>query len=87
MDVDVIVVGQLAVNCYIITEGKGSDALIIDPGDECENIREIIEIRKAIPKYLLFTRAHNDHVCAVGDLKMEYNKAALVMHEDEGRTC
>ncbi len=85
MDVDVIVVGQLAVNCYIVTEGAGSEALIIDPGDEYDNIRERIESRDAVPKYILFTHAHYDHVCAAGDIKGEYG-AYIVMHQDEGRT-
>ena len=85
MDVDVIVVGQLAVNCYIVTEGADSEALIIDPGDEHENIRERIESRGAFPKYIVFTHAHYDHVCAAGDIKGEYG-ASIVMHQDEGGT-
>jgi hydroxyacylglutathione hydrolase len=86
MDIDVIVVGRLEVNCYIVTEDTGPDALIIDPGDEYEKIREVIETRKAVPKYILFTHAHYDHVCAAGDIKAEFNKASLVMHQDEGGT-
>lgn len=86
MNTDVVIVGRLEVNCYIVIDGIGSDALIIDPGDEYEKIREIIETRGAVPKYILVTHAHYDHVCAVGDIKAEFNKVSLVMHRDEEKT-
>jgi len=85
MNVNVIIVGQLEVNCYVITQDNSSDAVIIDPGDEYERIHEVIESRSAMPKYIVFTHAHYDHVCAIGDLKSEYNPI-LVMHEHEGKT-
>lgn len=85
MRVDVIVVGQLDVNCYIVTDTTDQESLIIDPGDEYERIQDTIQSRGTVPKYIVFTHAHYDHVCAVGDLKGAYN-TSLVMHEDEGRT-
>ena len=34
MNIQKIVVGQLDVNCYIISDEATSEALIVDPGDE-----------------------------------------------------
>lgn len=85
MDIDLVVVGRLEVNCYLVSSGEGSDALIIDPGDEFEKIQDAINERGVLPRYVVFTHAHYDHVCAAGDLKSSYN-VTLLMHEDEART-
>ncbi len=82
MNIQKIVVGQLDVNCYIISDGSNSEALIIDPGDEPEKIIEFIDESGLQPKYILFTHAHYDHVCAAKELHDQYN-AIIVMHEQE----
>lgn len=68
-------------NCYIVSAGS-PDAMVIDPGDEADRIFLMIEQLSLRPKYILFTHAHYDHVCAGGDLKSRYG-ASIVMHEDE----
>lgn len=85
MKVDRIVVGQLEVNCYLVSDESTGEAMIIDPGDEFERIADLIEERKLKPKYIVFTHAHYDHVCAAGELRNRY-KASLVMHEDSDET-
>jgi hydroxyacylglutathione hydrolase len=85
MTIDKIVVGQLCVNCYIVCAGDASEAAVIDPGDEFERIAELIDRQGLAPKYIFFTHAHYDHVCAAGELKGRYG-AAIVMHEAERET-
>ena len=82
MDIHKIVVGQLDVNCYIVSDGSAPDAIVIDPGDEPELIAGLIEDKGLRPRHIIFTHAHYDHVCAARDLKDKY-KASIVMHEDE----
>ena len=82
MRIRTITVGQLDVNCYIIADDESPEALVIDPGDEFERISELLDAEGLVPKYILFTHAHYDHVCAVGELKEKYG-ASLLMHEDE----
>ncbi len=85
MNIQKIVVGQLDVNCYIISDGSNSEALIIDPGDEPERIIEFLDATGVRPKYIVFTHAHYDHVCAAKELHDQYN-AVIVMHELEKTT-
>ncbi|MGC2062951.1 MAG: MBL fold metallo-hydrolase [Thermodesulfovibrionales bacterium] len=85
MLVNTVVVGQLEVNCYIVSDGHSPDALIIDPGDDHERIVEYIDKGGLKPKYIILTHAHYDHVCAAGDLHKRYG-VPLVMHEDEKMT-
>ncbi len=85
MTIDKIVVGQLDVNCYVVYDGDASEAAVIDPGDEFERIADLLDRHGITPKYIFFTHAHYDHVCAAGELKGKYG-AAVVMHEDEKDT-
>lgn len=84
MRTDSIIVGQLDVNCFIVSCGS-AEAIVIDPGDEAERISAVIEQLSLNPRYILFTHAHYDHVCAAGDLKNRYG-SSIVMHEEEGPT-
>jgi hydroxyacylglutathione hydrolase len=79
MQIRKIVVGQLDVNCYLVSHGPGSDALVIDPGDEPDKISGFIDADGLRPRYILFTHAHYDHVCAVRELRDRY-RAIVMMH-------
>lgn len=84
MQVNKLVVGQLDVNCYSVSDDS-AEAMIIDPGDEAERIFLMIDKLGLMPRYILLTHAHYDHACAAGDLKDKYG-ASIVMHEEEGAT-
>ena len=64
MEINKVVVGDLQVNCYIIS--NGNDAVVIDAGDDYENI--IKEAKGKNIKAVLLTHGHFDHVGAVQDL-------------------
>lgn len=76
------IVGQLEVNCYIVYDKSSLKAMIVDPGDEPEKISALIDDFRLAPRYIVFTHAHYDHVCAAVDLKKKYN-ASIAMHTDE----
>jgi hydroxyacylglutathione hydrolase len=85
MRIDKIIVGQLDVNCYVVSEERNFEALIIDPGDEFERIAGLIDSIGVKPVSILVTHAHYDHVCAAKELKDRY-QCLIVMHEDEKTT-
>ena len=85
MRIDKIIVGQLEVNCYVISDEKTSEAVIVDPGDESERIVDLIEGLGVKPVSILFTHAHYDHLCAAKELQDRY-RCPLVMHEGEKTT-
>ena len=61
-----LVVGPLQTNCYILYEdGK---CLIVDPGDEENNIIKQIEKLKLVPVAILLTHNHFDHTGAANSL-------------------
>ncbi len=75
-----IVVGPLEVNCYILADEQTGAAVIIDPGDDAEEILKIIRNENLKVRYIINTHAHFDHVGANARLK-EATGAEILMHE------
>ncbi|MFH1421667.1 MAG: MBL fold metallo-hydrolase [Planctomycetota bacterium] len=83
MLIESMVVGEIQANCYIITDGKSSDAVVIDPGGDGPDIIAIIEKKKYKPKYIINTHGHIDHIWSNGELKAAYPEAELCIHEND----
>ena len=69
MNIDKLAVGYLRCNCYILD--KDNKVLIIDPGDESENIIKKIGNRKVVG--IIITHYHFDHIGALSELKDKYH--------------
>lgn len=66
MKVAYLTVGPVAENTFlVINDEAGNAALLIDPGDEPENIQQAIAETGADVKAILLTHTHFDHVGAV----------------------
>ncbi len=74
-----LIVGSMAVCCYIVSCGKTGKAAIIDPGGDEERI--LAEVKKAGLDviHIIVTHGHPDHVCGNRRLK-EATGAAIIMH-------
>lgn len=59
--------GQFAENCYLLT--AGTDAVLIDPGEEWEMILTEVERRRARLAAIWLTHAHLDHILGVGEVQ------------------
>lgn len=57
-----IIVGNFFTNCYIIGCKKEKLCAIIDPGDEAEKIKKIIEKLELRPIMIINTHGHFDHI-------------------------
>ena len=60
MKIDIVVVGELDTNCYILS--IDNHVLVIDPGDDYDNINKVIN--KRVIDGVLITHGHFDHVGA-----------------------
>lgn len=69
MQIEVIKVGYLETNCYILI--KDNNCLIIDPGDECDKI--ISKIGNLNVLGILVTHYHFDHIGALEEITNKYN--------------
>ncbi|HVB60614.1 MAG: MBL fold metallo-hydrolase [Ktedonobacteraceae bacterium] len=77
-----VTVGELQENCYLYACPRTREAVIIDPGDEAEQILETIQELKLVPKYILNTHGHFDHICAIDAVSAVY-PVPLAIHPDD----
>lgn len=55
--------GTLAANCYVLATGTGTDAVVIDPGqDAYETLVEVCAEHDLTPSAVIATHGHLDHV-------------------------
>jgi glyoxylase-like metal-dependent hydrolase (beta-lactamase superfamily II) len=79
-----ITVGPIATNCWIYRFNDGC-AAIIDPGDEADKITSVLLKSSLIPKYILLTHGHFDHICAVPHLAAAFpGKIKIAIHKLDG---
>ena len=65
LDVQMLTVGPIAENCFVLRrEGSGS-GLIVDPGEEPDRILAAVEAMGIKVEAILLTHCHFDHVGAV----------------------
>src|SRR5215469_7178635 len=77
-----VTVGMFEENCYLYACPLTREAVIIDPGDEAERILEAIQDLKLLPKYILNTHGHIDHICAIDEISSVY-PVPLAIHADD----
>src|SRR5438445_4753758 len=75
-----LVVGQLEINCYVIT--SRSEGIIVDPGDEPERILRFIKDIDATPTFIVATHTHFDHVLGVDGVR-KAAKTPFLIHQDD----
>lgn len=68
MILKLVSVGAMEVNCYILAETEGSQAIIIDPGDQERKIRQVLDRHKLKPAFIINTHGHYDHIGADNEL-------------------
>ena len=64
MRIDILPVGALEVNCYILSSEKTKNAILVDPGDDYPKIKVFLEKQKLMPRFILHTHGHFDHIGA-----------------------
>lgn len=77
-----ITVGAFQENCYLYACPQTLEAVIIDPGDEAERILARIRELQFIPRYIINTHGHIDHICAIDEVSAVY-PVPLAIHPDD----
>jgi hydroxyacylglutathione hydrolase len=80
--VETLIVGPIQANCYIIADGQNGRAMVVDPGDEIEEIMEIVGKHGLIVENIVCTHGHFDHIGAVRALKA-MTGASVMIHKDD----
>lgn len=65
----ILPVGLLQCNCSIFGDEQAHEAIVVDPGDEIENITEVLQRHQLKVKAIVITHAHIDHVAGAHKLR------------------
>ena len=65
LDVEMLTVGPVAENCFLLRSAGSDRLLVVDPGEEAERILAAIEATGAKAEAILVTHCHFDHIGAV----------------------
>ncbi len=77
---EILPVGMLACNCSIVGDESSAEAIVIDPGDEIDRVREVLDRHHLRVKCIVATHAHIDHVGGIERLQ-NLTGAPVLMHE------
>lgn len=75
-------VGELQTNCYLVFEESSKKCLVVDPGDEGDEIVEEIQNMGLSPIGVAVTHGHFDHILGVIDLVLIYKVPFYMSSQD-----
>lgn len=82
MILDSAAVGPFFKNGYVVGCERTRTAVFIDPGDEVEQLLDVIRARELQVTHILLTHAHVDHVSGVAEAKRAL-QAPIYLHEED----
>lgn len=79
---EIFPVGPLQCNCSVVGDEQTKEAIVIDPGDDVEDVLEIIQRHGLTVKQIVVTHAHIDHVGGAAKLKRITGAPVLLNQND-----
>src|SRR5438445_13325648 len=75
-------VGPLQCNCSVVGDEQTHEAMVIDPGDNIDQILAILQQQKLTLKQIVITHAHIDHIGGAMKLKAATGAPILMNQND-----
>src|SRR5713101_9988622 len=79
---EIFPVGPLRCNCSVIGDETTREAMVIDPGDDIEDVLALIQKHNLTVMQIVVTHAHIDHVGGAMKLKAATG-APILMNQDD----
>jgi hydroxyacylglutathione hydrolase len=81
--IEVRAVPPFSKNGFVVGCETTREAVVIDPGDEVDQLLDVVRERELSVKYILLTHAHLDHITGVGRAKAALNVPVGLHRADE----
>ena len=79
---EILPVGMLQCNCSVLGDETTREAMVVDPGDDIEEIQAILAKHRLRLKCIVITHAHIDHIGGAKKLK-DLTGAPLYLNEQD----
>ena len=79
---EIFPVGPLQCNCSVIGDDQTKEAIVIDPGDDIEEVMAIVQRHSLTVKQIVITHAHIDHIGGAAKLKRLTGAPVLLNQND-----
>src|SRR5581483_4919970 len=79
---EIFPVGPLQCNCSVVGDEQTKEAIVIDPGDDIEEVMAILQRHGLMVKQIVVTHAHIDHVGGPTKLKRLTGTPILLNQND-----
>src|SRR5271163_2949442 len=79
---EIFPVGPLRCNCSIIGDETTREAMVIDPGDDVDDVQAVIRKHNLQVKQIVITHAHIDHVGGAMKLRAATGAPILLNEND-----
>ena len=80
---EIIPVGPLACNCSVIGDEASREAMVIDPGDNIDQVMALVRKHSLTVKQIVITHAHIDHVGGAMKLRQLTGAPILLNQNDQ----
>lgn len=81
---EILPVGLLQCNCSIFGDEQSREAIVIDPGDQVEDILAVLARHSLRVKAIVITHAHIDHIGGAAKLKAVTGAPVHMNQNDQG---
>jgi hydroxyacylglutathione hydrolase len=79
---EILPVGPLQCNCSVIGDEQSREAMVIDPGDDVEQMLDLVRKHNLQVKQIVITHAHIDHVGGAMKLRKATGAPVLLNQND-----
>ncbi len=73
MNIEMLVLGEVSTNCYLVCNQDTKECIIIDPAAKADVIIKAVEELEVLPKAVLLTHGHYDHIGAAKEIKEHFH--------------
>lgn len=78
--IEMLTVGPLQENCYLLFDEVTKHAVFVDPGEEAARLLEALEDKNLNLQAIWLTHSHFDHIGAIADIQSSLGNIPVYLH-------